>query len=192
MSRLRSRRIFWYIGPPEGGALSYRHILAACALLSIPAAAQQNSATATADAAARIVSALTLAPSTTRMLDFGDIVAGESNGSTITLSASGARSVTSGSASLGNGGSAGEFAVSGEPGSTFAIVLPQSALLTEDSGGPSPATMTLIEFTHSLSSPATLSAAGEQSFTVGATLQVAAGQPLGRYAGSYSVTVSYQ
>jgi len=52
-------------------------------------------------------------------------------------------------------------------------------------------TMTVGMFTSNPSGAGTLSAGGNQTLSVGATLNVGAGQATGTYSGIFSVTVTY-
>lgn len=78
------------------------------------------------------------------------------------------------------------FAVSGANASSFAIVLPQSAVLTNSSG----ATLTVNQFVSTPSGIGVLTN-GTQIVQVGATLTVAAQQVGGSYHGTFPVTVAY-
>ena len=147
--------------------------------------AQANSASANANANARIVPTITLAKSAD--LNFGDVVAGASLGTVVMTSAS-ARSATGGT-TLGNanGAAAAGFNVGGQASATYAITLPGAASTISDGGGH---TMTVDTWTGSKAT-GTLSGAGADTFTVGATLHVGANQVAGTYTGTFSVTVAY-
>jgi hypothetical protein len=144
----------------------------------------QNTATATANATARIITPISI--SKTADLNFGDVVASGSAG-TVVLSTAGARSTTGG-ASLGSGSavSAAAFTVSGQGSATYAITLPASATVTSG-----PNTMTVNAFTSNPSGTGTLSGGGSQNLNVGATLNVGVSQPTGTYSGTFDVTVTY-
>lgn len=124
--------------------------------------------------------------SKTADLRFGDIFAGPSPG-TVVLSPAGVRTPTGG-LSLGSGSavSAAGLLVAGAPHATYAILLPASATLTGPAG-----TLLVSTFTSSPGIAGVLSAAGSQLLAVGGTLTVAANQPDGDYAGTFSVTVIY-
>ena len=144
----------------------------------------QNTATATANATARIITPISI--SKTADLNFGEVVASGALG-TVVLSPAGARSTTGG-ASLGSGASvtAAAFTVSGQASATYAITLPASSTVTSGAN-----TMTVNAFTSNPSGTGALSGGGSQNLTVGATLNVAASQATGTDTGTFPVTVTY-
>jgi hypothetical protein len=146
--------------------------------------AQLNTASASANANARVVAAITL--NKTADLNFGDVVAGGTLG-TVVMSTVGARTVTGGT-TLGNanGAAVAAFTVGGVASATYAISLPSGAT-TISSGGNN---MTVDTWTGSKAT-GTLSAGGSDNFTVGGTLHVAANQAAGSYTGTFSVSVNY-
>jgi len=90
-------------------------------------------------------------------------------------------------------GAAAEWTVTGTPSAPYAIALPVNIELIDEGGLNN---MLVNSFTTSVTdfanrNNAVLDAAGDGSFTVGATLNVGANQPLGVYSGQYEVTVSY-
>jgi hypothetical protein len=133
----------------------------------------------------------------TRGLDFGRFVAGA--GGTVSVDPSGLRSHTGGVILL-NGGSPGpaQFTLgsnanggaNGKGGANKAVVisLPPDGSVRLASGA---AGMAVNAF---VSAPDALLAipAGGTQLSIGATLSVAAGQPPGKYSGSFSVIVNYQ
>ena len=143
----------------------------------------QSTATATANATARIITPISI--SKTADLNFGDVVASGSLG-TVVLSTAGARSTTGG-ASLGNGAAvtAAAFTVNGQASATYAITLPASATVTSAGN-----TMTVNAFNSNPSGTGTLTG-GTQNLLVGATLNVGASQATGTYSGTFDVTVTY-
>jgi hypothetical protein len=147
----------------------------------------QNSATATANAAATIVTPITIVK--TVDLNFGAIVPSNQAGTVIVgndNSISGTGGVTLIS-QLGTH-SAAAFTVNGEAEALYYVTVPASNVtLTKTS---SSETMTVSTFYHSATG--TLDETGEEAFNVGATLTVAASQPAGLYEGTFDVTVSYQ
>src|SRR5262245_23261294 len=153
-------------------------------VLSAPAGAQSNSATSSCNATATIVTGLSL--SKTADLNFGSVVPGASAG-TVVITPAGARSATGG-ASLGSatGTSAGAFQVTGLAGAAYSITLPAATSIA--SGGNN---MTVNTFTSTPNGTGTLNGGGNQSLSIGATLQVGASQPTGTYSGSFNVTVTY-
>lgn len=80
------------------------------------------------------------------------------------------------------------FQVSGAtPGASFTVSMPASIQL---SNGSQP--LTVHAFTDSLGGTGVLNAAGDATFSVGATLDVNATQAQGSYSGSFEVTINYQ
>jgi len=141
----------------------------------------QGSATASGNAAARIIAPITLTAVNT--LHFGTMF--NNAGGTVTVTTAGARSATGVNLSaLAPVHSAGSFDVGGEAGFTYSITLPSDGTVTIASGGN---TMAINGFNHDAGATPTV----PQTFNVGAVLTVAAGQPSGLYTGTYSVTVAY-
>ena len=144
-------------------------------------------AQATATATATIISPITIVKDVD--MNFGNIAVGAIAG-TVVLPATGARTITGGvtlpTFNIGTV-SAAAFTVTGTALYTYTLTLPTLAT-TLTSGGN---TMSANAFTSS--SAGTLSAGGTQSFTVGATLTVAASQAAGTYVSGtpFTVTVNY-
>lgn len=143
-----------------------------------------KSSTTTFSVAVQVVPVITLTK--TADLKFGDIFAGPSAG-TVTLSPTGARSATGG-LFLGNLSPIGAaaFTVNGAANATYAILLPASITMTGPAG-----TMLLSPFTSTPGGSGQLSVSGTQQLRIGGTLNVAANQPDGNYAGTFSVTTVY-
>lgn len=76
--------------------------------------------------------------------------------------------------------------VSGIPGAPYAVTLPTSVVISNGTEN-----MTVTSFARSGASQLYLDAAGNNSFNVGARLNVGANQPVGIYTGTFNVTVSY-
>jgi len=119
-------------------------------------------------------------------LRFGDVFTSATAG-TVVLSPAGARSATGGVGlgSLSVSGPA-TFTVTGAANATYAITLPATITLSSASG-----TLTVSPVTSSPGPTGLLSATGQQSLAVGGTLNVAANQADGDYAGTFNVTVAY-
>jgi spore coat protein U-like protein len=154
--------------------------LAAASTLS----AAQNTASASANATARIITPISI--SKTADLNFGDVVPSGVAG-TVTVTSAGVRS-SAGGASLGNGTgvTAAAFTVSGQASATYAITLPASTTITSGANS-----MTVDTFTSNPSGTGALSAGGTQPLAVGANLNVGINQAPGTYTGTFSVTVAY-
>ncbi len=131
---------------------------------------------------ARFVPALRITEE--RAMDFGRILApGEA--ASVRLEPDG-RLAPQGRVFLGpGGGSAARFAVSGEPGATFRVVLPGRAWLT----GPGEA-LELADFR--IGPGPLVLPGGTARVAVGATLRVKAGQAPGSYRGTYPVLFAYE
>lgn len=128
-------------------------------------------------------------------MSFGDVLAG--TGGTVVLShVDSSRLPTGAEIVASGGGAAGQFTVEGTTSKSYTLTLPTTdQTLTHSGGG---ATMTVNAFTNSLcagtSCIGTLSAdaIGIDTFSVGATLNISAGQLAGTYTGTYPITVDYQ
>jgi hypothetical protein len=148
----------------------------------------QVSSTAAASATARIVKPIAIEKNVD--MSFGNIEASASLG-TVVLEPSSANSRThTGGATLpavtGIVTTA-KFTVTGEALLTYNITLPASTDLSDGTH-----TMVLDHFTSTPSATGLLSAdPGTQIVYVGATLNVAANQATGSYAGTFNVTVNY-
>lgn len=143
----------------------------------------QNAKNATADAAANIISPMTITKNVD--LNFGNIAAGTSAG-TVELETDGVRTAANVILPSVTGTvTAAEFTVTGLPGSNYIITLPTTPV-TIASGGNN---MTITTFTEDATNTLT---AGTETFKVGATLNVGAGQAVGLYEGTFDVTVDYQ
>jgi hypothetical protein len=160
--------------------------IAALALASTLSAAQ-NTATATANAKANIITPITLVQVAGADLNFGDVIPGAAIG-TVTVSPTSVRT-SGGGVALGNAAGVGAagFTVGGANNATYAITLPSTAV-TISSGANS---MTVTGLTSSPALTGTLSATGSQALTVGGTLNVGINQAVGAYSGTFSVTVAY-
>ena len=78
------------------------------------------------------------------------------------------------------------FAVTGEADAFYTISLPSEIKIVNDNG----AAMIVSDFTGSKAKGQLLN--GEDSFSVGGTLEVAVRQEAGKYQGSFTVAVEYQ
>lgn len=146
---------------------------------------EAQAATTSADASATIVTPLAIVKVTDLL--FGKLTAGGAGG-TITMTPAGVRTAGGGVTlfTQGNISNAASFTVNGEGTLTYAITLPPSDV-TLISGSDS---MTVNTFSSDPSGTGTL-AAGTQTLSVGATLNVAANQPAGNYTGNFNVIVDY-
>jgi hypothetical protein len=129
-----------------------------------------------------------LAVTNTAPLAFGRFAAG--TGGSVIISSGGVRTASGGVVLLASGaGSAAQFTLTGEPGKIYSIDLPSagSVVLTSGAGH----TMPIQSFSSNPNGSGQLGAGGSQTVTVGATLGVAANQPVGSYSGSFQVLVNY-
>ena len=152
----------------------------------LPSNAQAANTTATA--AATIAAAIGIANSAN--MSFGIIAPDPVNPGTVVLVPAGTRTNPDGFLTLIGGGTvaAAAFDVNGGANATYTITLPAgpvSLIKGVDS-------MTATGFNDSLTGAGTLDGTGAQSFTVGATLNVTAAQPVGDYiSAGFTVTVNY-
>jgi len=158
----------------------------AVAIVSLAAStsAFAQSATATATASVTFVSPLSITK--TADLNFGSIIAGPAGGG-ITIDPDGGQYPNS-VVVLPGGYSNAQFAVSGVPNSSYSIVLPVSAIV---SNGDSAYDLVAVDFTSLPSGTGTLSADGTQTLGVGATMHITHAQVPGNYSGTFDVTVMY-
>ena len=152
-------------------------------LAMLPNSAQ--SATATASASAEVLSPIVLTK--TVDMSFGDLYADNAAIGTVTLGTDSTRTA-GGAVSLGpTAGAAATFTVSGSASATYAITLP-SADVTLTSGGN---TMVVNTFAHNAGATPALDGTGNDSFNVGAVLNVGISQAAGVYNGSFDVIANY-
>lgn len=161
----------------------------ACGIQSVKAQ-PGNSASVGANATATIVKAISIDKVTD--LRFGKIIADPTAAGQVAIQLDGTRTIAAGNVALFNQGSdeqAASFKTMGTPGAGYSLVLPAdgSVSLTGPTGSDP---MTIEGFVHSATG--TLDAAtGEETFNVGATLNVGANQAPGQYTGTFTVTAAY-
>ena len=119
----------------------------------------------------------------TRDLAFGAFV---SSTGTVTIAPSGTRTTTGVIALSNDPGNSAQLSVTGDEGATFAISLPADGMVFLDNGS---SNMPVNRFTSSPFPIGTVS--GTQVISVGATLDVVAGQSTGSYSGNFTVTIEY-
>jgi len=144
----------------------------------------QDHATATANAAATIVTPISITK--TVDLNFGAIVPSDAAG-TVTVGTDNSISGTGGVTLIPQLGahSAASFTVNGAIGALFYVTLPGDVTISSATES-----MTVSDFTSSATGA--LDASGAEDFNVGATLAVAASQSPGTYEGTFDVTVTYE
>lgn len=145
-------------------------------------------ASATSNASATIVGPIGI--SNTTPMNFGNIAVSAALG-TVAMDPAGARTPSGGCTLpvVTGGPTAAVFNVTGAANYTYAITLPAVAT---NITGPGPA-MAVDTWTSTPSGTGTLSAAGAETLTVGATLNVAGSQTAGNYTSvtPFTVTVNY-
>jgi hypothetical protein len=156
----------------------------AVALLALTAGAPALAAEAEGEAGAYIVAPLEIE----RLNDlyFGAIAASSTQSDKVTVSPDGNRKCGPALTCLTADHTAAEFGVTGESSAFYTIDLPNEITIASPTG----ATMRVMEVTGSKANGQLLS--GQDSFTVGGTLEVAAQQEPGLYTGAFTVAVEYQ
>jgi len=146
-------------------------------------------------AGANILTALTITEN--EAMHFGTLGVLAGTGGTVVVSTAGVRSATAGVtlSSMAPLFSLAQYTVTGEPAYTYAITLPTDITITHTNGTN---TMLIDELlaksasgTEAWAATGTLDGSGSETFTIGATLNVSAGQLAGVYAGTFDVTVAY-
>jgi hypothetical protein len=149
---------------------------------------------ATASAAATIIAPIAILK--TVDMDFGNVAVSAALG-TVVLTPAGGRSTTGGVTLPATAGTvtAASFTVSGQAAFTYSITLPAGATTISDGAG---STMTVDTWTSTPTPTGALDGTGNQTLTVGATLNVAGSQTPGAYSsgaaggsGDFTVTVNY-
>ena len=168
--------------------VSFKLAALGCAGLLLAAGNAQAASTAVTNVvtAATVVAPMTITAAST--LNFGTF-AGSAALGTVIIPTVAARSATGGVTLIAtSAGAASGITVAGANGATFTVVYPTTPQ-NITSGG---ATMTISAFNTSLSGDAgTVGAGGSATFTIGATLNVAANQATGVYSGTYPITLTY-
>ncbi len=163
-------------------------ILAAAVIMLSFSLAGYSQVTTPGNAAARILSPITLTAGAT--LNFQTIYKSPGGG-TVRVTPAGVRTVVAGTVTLQATpvATAGTFTVGGDPTLTYSITLPADGAVTISNGA---VTMAVNGFAAtSASGTNTLSGAGSDQINIGADLIVGAGQASGTYTGTYDVTVQY-
>jgi len=120
-------------------------------------------------------------------LDFGTLAGDGTFAGTATINpVTGTKTVSGGVYDFGGIHSPATFTVKGDKNTTFTVMLPGSIILSSGAN-----TMTLNNFSSDPSGFGVFGNNGQATLTVGATLQVGAGQPAGVYSGVFTVTVNY-
>jgi hypothetical protein len=149
----------------------------------------QANATANAVGSATIITPLTI--SKTIDMNFGNVAVSSTVAGTVVLTSAGSRTVTGGVTLPAVAGTvtAASFTVNGLGTSAFTVTLPSTDFILTDGSSHN---MTVNAFT-STPTGSTALVGGTKTITVGATLNVSAGQAANVYtnAGGFPVTVNY-
>ncbi len=145
------------------------------------------SKTASASATATIITPISIEKVAGKDLMFGNIIA-SATGGTVEIPAAGDAIYVGVSAPISIPGirQQAEFTVTGFAGATYAVTVSNSTTLTSSGN-----TMTVDNFETSLTGNSGVLEGGQQTFKVGATLNVEENQSDGNYEGSFNVTVAY-
>ena len=139
-----------------------------------------QAATVSTTASANILQPISIAK--VADLGFGDVYPDGTLAGTVTVDFAGGRTF-GGGASIGAAtGTSGEFTVTGETGTIYALTIPATIALT----GPG----TDMNLTLSNNSAGDL-ATGTETFQIGGTLDVGAAQTAGAYSATFDVTANY-
>jgi hypothetical protein len=164
-------------------------LVAALAVAGLALPGISMAANATASSSSTVVVPIQISKSAD--LAFGKFAAG--TGGTVTVSTSGARTVTGGVTAMTSSTTAAKFDVSGETGATYTITLSGPTVLTSGSDTMAFATVSDLTGANTTSGNATSGTltAGTESIYVGGVLTVASAQAPGTYTGSVVATVEY-
>lgn len=152
--------------------------------------ANTMAATQTGNAAATIVTAITITEDAT--MNFGSISVG-AGGGTVVLDTSDGVSTTGDAVAEGGTVTSAVFSIDGDNNAGYAVTMP--ANITVDDGGGN--NMTINTFTYLAEDAATdttgtMDVTGAGTMTIGGTLTVSASQVAGSYSGTYTITALYQ
>lgn len=156
----------------------------AVVLASLAATTSAQAQSADAGAGAKIIAPLEISNVTD--LYFGTIAPSTSVADIVTVAADGSRKCGPALTCLTADHTAAAFAVTGEADAFYTISLPKEIKIVNENG----TAMRVADFTGSKANGQILK--GEDSFTVGGTLDVGVRQEAGKYTGSFTVAVEYQ
>ena len=115
-------------------------------------------------------------------ISFGEVYSDGTLAGTVTLDFTGGRTFGGGAAAGTATGSSGEFTVTGEAGSTYALTIPANVALT------GPGTDMNVALTNNSAGDL---ATGSETFQIGGDLAVGIAQTAGAYSATFDVTVNY-
>ena len=159
-------------------------IALATVFASLAAATSAQAQSADAGAGAKIIAPLEI--SYTADLYFGTIAPSTTVADSVVVAADGSRKCGPALTCLTAEHTAAAFAVTGEADAFYTISLPRVIKIVNENG----TAMQVSDFTGSKSNGQLLK--GEDSFTVGGTLDVGVRQAAGKYTGRFVVAVEYQ
>jgi hypothetical protein len=140
------------------------------------------------------MAALTILVSVSVELNFGTLTDGGAGGTAV-VDTAGARTTTGSATAITGAGieSQGIFNVSGSTGLAMDVSLTSPTITVTNGGGGSMAVNAFNLVTNAAGSNNTITlVAGSNTFPLGATLAVGAGQAAGTYIGNYTLNVNYQ
>jgi hypothetical protein len=165
-----------------------KSLLAGSALVAISfgaTSAQAATNSASANANATIVSAVTITKNTD--LNFGTAVSGASAGSVVIAPTAAGTQLCTTVICTGGGNTSAQFTLAGAATYTAVMTIPATATLTSGAN-----TMTATLSNSLVANKLVLTGTAADTFYVGGSLAVAASQATGSYAGTFTVTVAYQ
>ncbi|MFO6448602.1 DUF4402 domain-containing protein [Erythrobacter sp. NE805] len=154
------------------------------AIAALTAATSAQAQSADAGAGAKIVAPLEISNVTD--LYFGTIAPSTTVADKVVVGSDGSRKCGPALTCLTADHTAAAFAVTGEAGAFYTISLPKEIKIVNENGN----AMLVSDFSGSKDKGQLLK--GEDSFTVGGTLDVGVRQEAGKYTGSFTVAVEYQ
>ncbi len=156
----------------------------ASVLAALSAATSAQAQSADADAGAKIIAPLEI--TNTASLYFGTIAPSTTVGDKVVVTPWGDRKCGAALTCLTADHTAAAFAVTGEADAFYTVSLPKEIKIVNERGN----AMLVSDFSGSKDKGQLIK--GEDSFTVGGTLDVSVRQEAGKYTGSFTVAVEYQ
>lgn len=165
-----------------------KSLLAGSALVAISlgaTSAQAATNSATANANATIISALTITKNTN--LNFGTAVSGATAGTVVVAPTAAGTQLCTTVICTGGGNTSAQFSLSGAATYTAVMTIPATATLTSGANS-----MTATLSNSLVANKMVLTGTAADVFYVGGSLAVGATQATGSYTGTFTVTVAYQ
>ena len=171
-----------------GGLAHFIRAIAAFALLGTPFFATSRASAATGSAASTATLVAPLSVVKTDDLDFGDLVASATAGTATINASTDARTTASGVTPAGGTPKAAHFTAAGHVGAIALIALPASIALTRNGGTE---TMTVSSISSNGATLRLIPGTATIDVAVAGTLNVAANQVEGAYAGTFAINILY-